>query len=173
MSQAGDGIKMLVLVSQCLTGRQMARVKLGLLGLRIASLVLLLPFQGVTGSGDLAVVLEQLLEELGAQDADLGEQKLALHQGRVGVVEDGPDGDKVVQLSACLLDDTVLALQHDGHAGQILNLGVANDQAVDVEAPGGQDPRHARQHTGLILHQAVQDVTLWRIGRCDRCLVQN
>lgn len=163
---------MLVLVSQCLTGRQMARMELDLFGLRIASLVLL-PFQDVTGRGDLAVVLEQLLEELRAQDADLGEQKLALHQGGVGVVEDGPDGDEVVQLSAGLFDDTVLALQHDGHARQILDLGVADDQAVDVEAPGSQNSRHAGQHTGLILHQAVQDVTLRRIGRCNGGLVQN
>lgn len=168
VSQAGDSIQMLVLVAQGLTLGEVAGVIL--LGRVILVGVLV---QGVRRGGDLAVVLEKLLEELRTKDRDLSQEQLALHKGRLGVVQHSPDGDKVIQLAASLLDDTILALQHDGHAREILNLGVANDQTVDVEAAGGQDTRHARQHTGLVLNEAVQDVPLGRVGGSHGSLVKN
>lgn len=167
MGQAGDGIQMLVLVAQSLAGRQITGVEFDLLD-RVTPLRL-----RVSRGGDLAVVLEQFLEELRAEDGDLGEQELTLHEGRLGVVQDSPDGHEVIQLAAGLLDDAVLALQHDGHAGQILDLRVANHQTVDVEATSGKDSGDAGEHTGLVLHEAVQDVPLRRVGRRHGSLVQN
>jgi hypothetical protein len=159
---------MLVLVTQSLAGRQVTGVIFNLLETMALALL-----QGLGGSGDLAVVLEQLLEELGAKDGDLGEEQLALDQSRVGVVQNGPDGDEIIQLAASLLDNTILALQHDGHAGQIIDLGLADHQTVNVEATGGQDTGHTGQHTGLVLNQAVKNMALRRVARRHGSLVQN
>lgn len=79
---------------------------------------------------------EQLLEVLGTQDADLGEKELTLDEGCSGVVQDSPDGHEVLQLSACLLNNTILAFEDNGHATEVLDFGVANDETVDVEAAG-------------------------------------
>lgn len=123
VSQAGNGIQVLVLVTQSLTLGKVAGVVL--LGGVVKAGVLVV--QGVWRGGDLAVVLEKLLEELRTKDRDLGQEKLTLHKSGVGVVQHSPDGDEVIQLAASLLDNTILALQHDGHAREILNLGVANN----------------------------------------------
>ena len=124
VSQAGDGIQVLVLVAQGLALGKVAGVVL-LNGLGI--LVVLLAFERVRRGGDLAVVLEQLLEELRAKYGDLGKEQLTLDESGVGVVQNSPDGDEVVQLAASLLDDAVLALKDDSHAREVLNLGVANN----------------------------------------------
>jgi len=167
MGQAGDSIQVLVLVAQSLAGRQVARVVFNFLN--IMSRVLLLRL----GGDDLAVVLQQLLEELGSENGDLGKQKLTLNESRFGIVQHSPDGNEIIQLAAGLLDNTVLALQHNGHAREIIDLSVANDQTVNVEAACGQNSGHAGQHTGLVLNQTVQDVAFRRIGRRHRSLVQN
>lgn len=170
MSQASNRIQMLMLVSQSLRMGQITGVELGLRNLRS---LILLTLSLLTGGGDFAVVLQQFLEELGAQDADLGEEEFALHQGGVSVIEDGPDGDEIIELTTSLLDDAVLTLQDDGHTRQILDLGVADDERVDVEAASSQDTGHAGQHTGLVLHQTVQDMALGRVGGDGRGFVEN
>lgn len=169
VSQAGDSIQVLVLVTQSLAVRQVAGVVLDLFN----GLTTVLLVQSLGGSGDLTVMLEKLLEELRTQDGDLGEEQLALDQGGVGVIQNSPDGNKIIQLAASLLNHTVLTLQHDCHAGEILNLSVAHNQAVNVEATGGQNSGHSGQHTGLVLNQTVQDVTLWGVGGRHGSLVQN
>ena len=171
VSQTSDSIEMFVLVSQGLTVRQVTRVEFGLRDLTLG--LVLLAFGEFSGGGDLAVVLEQFLEELGTQDADLGEEQLALDQSRVGVIKDSPDGDQVVQLTTGLLNDTVLTLQDDGHARQILHLGVTDDETINVEATGGENTRHAGQHTGFVLHQTVQDMALGRVGGRGGSFVEN
>lgn len=172
MSQTSDGVQMLMLVAQSLTERQMAGVVF--LACRSGLVVLvLLAFQSLPGGGDLAVVLQKFLEELRAKNADLGQQEFTLHQGRIGVVQNSPDGDQVVQLTTSLLDDTILTLKHNGHAGQVLHFSVANDQAVNVEPAGSKDPRDTGQDTGFILHEAVQDVTLRGVRRSHGGLVQD
>ena len=125
------------------------------------------------GVGHLAVVRKQLLEVLGAEDRDLREQKLTLHQWRGGVVQHSPDGNEVLELATGLLDNAILTLQHNGHAREVGDFGRAHDQRVDVEAAGGQDTGHARQHTGLVLHEAVQDVAVARRLRGQRGFVQD
>jgi hypothetical protein len=143
---------MLVLVSQSLTARKVAGVIF--LGFRGGLVIgaLLLRLHRLNGGGDLAVMLEKLLEVLWTQNADLGQKQLTLNKRRVRVIEDSPDGNKIIQLAAGLLDNAILTLQHDGHARQVLHLGIANNQTVNVEAAGGQDPRNAGEHTGLVLY---------------------
>ena len=65
---------------------------------------------------------------------------------------------QVLKLPPRLLDNTVLSPEDDAHARQVADLRPAHDQRVDVEPAPGQNARHARQHTRLVLHQTVQDV---------------
>src|SRR5699024_6792589 len=80
VGQAGDGIQVLVLVSQSLTGRKMTGVVFLVLIHFRNRLLLLVAFQGLPRSGNLTVVLQKLLEELRAQNANLSQQEFALHQ---------------------------------------------------------------------------------------------
>lgn len=168
VGQAGDSIQVLVLVTQSLTLRKVAGVIL-LDRVVMVSLVR----RGVGRGGDLAMVLEKLLEEIRAKNGDLSQKQFTLHKSGVGVIQHSPDRDKVIQLAASLLDNTVLALQHNGHAREVFNLSVADNQTVNVEATGSQNTRHAGQHTRLVLHEAVQDVPLRRVGGSHRSLIKN
>lgn len=55
-----------------------------------------------------------------------------------------------------------MAGEYDGHAGEIFDFGVADYEAVDVEAAGGEDAGHAAKDPGLVLHEAIEDVTFRR-----------
>ena len=46
---------------------------------------------------------------------------------------------KVLELSACLLDDTVLPTEDYTHAAEVAYLGTAHDERVDVESAPGED----------------------------------
>lgn len=109
-----------------------------------------------------AVVGEQLLKELGSENVDLGKKEFALDQSGVAIIQHSPDRHQVFQLSSSLLNNAVLAGQDDGHARQILHLGVAHNQRVNVETSGSEDTGETREHTRLVLDQAVEDVTLRR-----------
>jgi hypothetical protein len=166
---------MLVFVSESLTAGQVAGVEfLSSLGQR-PFLAVLLPhaFYGIDGCCDLTMVLEQFLEELRAQNADLGQEEFTLYQRRVRVIEHSPNRDEIIQLAAGLLNDSVLTLQHDGHARQILHLGITDNKTVNVEAAGRKNPRDTREHTGLVLYQTVQDMTLRRVCRANGGLVED
>jgi hypothetical protein len=86
-------LQVLVLQTQRLGGCEVARVVVDLLLVGVVLLELfgrhvlrgsrVVPGVGV---GHLAVVREQLLEVLGAEDRDLGKQQLTLHQWRGGVI---------------------------------------------------------------------------------------
>lgn len=67
VGQAGDSIQVLVLVAQTLAERQVAGV---VLHSSLVAVALLL----ITGGGDLTVVLQELLKELGTKNRDLGEK---------------------------------------------------------------------------------------------------
>jgi len=107
------------------------------------------------------MVCQQLLEVLWAEDVDLCQKQLTLDKRGLGVIQDSPHWDQILELSPCLFHDSVLSGKHNGHAGEILNLGVADDQTIDVEAASGEDARDAGEHAGLILDEAVEDMTLW------------
>ena len=98
VSKVGDGLEMLVLVTEGFRGGELAGMEIAS-GTLLERLLVLVVELGVGGrrlgvaGGDLAVVGEQLLKVLGAEDVDLGEEQLALDEGGAGVVEDGPDGD--------------------------------------------------------------------------------
>lgn len=177
VSEKRNRLEMFVLMAQGLGCSELAGVEIGgrvlerLLSLLFKRLVAGIKF-GVA-SGNLSVVGEQLLKVLGAENVDLGQQQLALDEGGVAVVEDGPDRDEVLELPPSLLNDAFLARQHNGHAGQVLDLGVAHDERVNVEAASGQNTRQPRQHTGLVLDQAVEDVSLGRGHGGRRGLVED
>ena len=80
---------------------------------------------------------------------------------------------RVLQLAAGLLDDAVLACKDDGHAGEVDDLGAADDEGVDVEAAGGENAGHAGENARLVLHEAVEDVALRRGGRWGGRLVED
>lgn len=44
---------------------------------------------------------------------------------------------QVLELSARLLDDAVLAAEDDAHAREVADLGAAHDERVDVEPTAG------------------------------------
>jgi hypothetical protein len=99
---------------------------------------------------------------------------------------------EVFELPAGLLDDAVLALEDDAHAREVSDLGLAHDERVcalaggilwgikvgkvrtpslpvrcartNVEAPAGEDTRHAREHTRLVLHEAVEQVAVGQLA---------
>ncbi len=159
-----------MLETQSLGDDKLAWVEVvGLLAEGLLVLVLL----AVNLGGDLAVVSEQLVEVLWAENVDLGEQQLALDEWCLGVFKDGPDWDEILELAACLLNNTVLAGEDNGHAGEILDFGVADDQRVNVEAAGGKNARDARQNTWLVLDKAVEDVTFWWCLRWCWSLVED
>ena len=70
----------------------------------------------------------------------------------------GNDTYQVLQLSPGLLYDAVLSAQDDAHATEVADLRPAHDERVDVEATSSKDPRDAREHTRLVLHEAVEDM---------------
>jgi hypothetical protein len=72
---------------------------------------------------------------------------------------------EVFELTARLLDDAVLAADDDAHAAQVTNLCTAYDERVDVEPAPREDPRYAREHAGLVLHETVQHVPVWGRGK--------
>jgi len=115
----------------------------------------------------------QLLEVLRAQNRHLRQQQFTLHERRRRVVEDGPDGDEILELTPGLLDDAVLAGQHDRHARQVFDFRVADDERVDVEAARGEDAGDAGEHAGFVLDEAVEDVSFWGRGGGERRFVED
>jgi hypothetical protein len=112
------------------------------------------------------VVRKQLFEVFWTENRDLGQEQFALDEGRLGVVKYSPYWDQILELAAGLLHDAILSLQHNSHPGEVVYLSVADNQTVDVETASRQDTRYAGEHTGLILYQTVEDVTLGRsLGR--------
>lgn len=123
--------------------------------------------------------------KLGAEDGDFGKEQFAFHTGCLGVVQHGPDGDEVFELTTGLLDHAVLALEDDAHSGQVSDFGLADDKRVcekkkvdglagnskkkrrqgmktvrtNVETSTGKDTRNAREDTRLVLNKTVQSVS--------------
>lgn len=66
--------------------------------------------------------------------------------------------DQVLKLSPCLFNNTILAFQHDSHPTEIPDFRSAHYQGLDIETPSGEDTRDPRQHTRLVLYQAIKDM---------------
>lgn len=146
VGEIGDGLKMLVLVSQSLASSKATGVEVASQSFLVSASVGLKLLRSKTsdlslslGIGHLSMMGEELLKVLGTQDANLGQEQFALDKGSRGVVKDGPYRDQVLKLTAGLFDDAVLALENDGHARKIGNFSVADDQGVDVEATGSEN----------------------------------
>lgn len=173
VGKVGDGLQMLMLVSESLANSQLTRVEI-LGGIGEAAL------DGLMGVVDLnltssnfSVVVEELLEVLGAKNVDLGKKKLTLNESSVGVVENGPNRDQILELSASLLNNTVLASEDNGHTGEIVDLSVTHDKRVNVETTRSQNTRDSGQDTGLVLDKTVKNVALGGSCRWDRSLIEN
>lgn len=164
LGEVGDGGEMLVFLSQGLARGEVHRVEGFRLGVGRGVL------RRLAGQF-LPVVCEQLVEVFGSEETDLGEQELALDDLGVGVVEDGPDRDQVLQLPTGLFDDAVLSPEDDRHPREILHLGVAHHERVDVEAPRREDAGDAGQHARFVLHQTVEDVAHGGLARGGRGVV--
>jgi len=179
VSEVCDVLQVLVLETQSLRRRQITWVIVGHL-MRVVRLKLLrrhvLSRNGAVvsvGVSHLAVVSEEFLEVLRAENRDLREEQFALYERSAGVVQHGPDGHEILELATSLLDDAILALQHDGHAREVGDFSATNNERVDVETAGSQDTRDAREHTRLVLHQAVEDVAVTRRRAGDRRFVED
>ena len=68
------------------------------------------------------------------------------------------DGDDLVELLADLLEDGVVAVDDEGHAREVVVLGLADGEAVDVEPAGGEHAGDVGQDAGLVLHQGGEHV---------------
>ena len=82
VSKVGDGLEMLMLQSQRLAEHEFAGVEVR----DRAVLQAVVSDLAINLCGDLAVVSEQLLEILWAEDVDLCKQQLALHKRRLSVI---------------------------------------------------------------------------------------
>ena len=172
--QTGDSIQMLMLMPQRLTSRHPTRVIVLPRGIHASFRRLTRSLQARRiGLGDLPMMRKHLLEILRSQHRDLGQQQLPLHERCTGIIQDRPYGDQVLELPPRLFDDAVLAGEHDCHAGEVFDFGVADDEGVDVEAAGGEDTGDAREDTRFVLHQAVEDVAFWGQGGWDGGFVED
>ena len=70
------------------------------------------------------------------------------------------DTHQVFKLSPSLLYDRILSAQNDAHATQVPDLRAANDQGVDVEPASSKNARHAREHSGLVVHKTVEHMSV-------------
>ena len=75
-----------------------------------------------------------ICERLPFWRADLDQHQVAFDVILVGEVEDLDHGDDFFQLLADLVQDAVVADDDEGHAREPRILGLADGQAVDVEA---------------------------------------
>ena len=89
----------------------------------------------------------------------LDQHQVPLHVILGADVVHADHGDDLFQLLADLLQDVVVADDHEGHPRQLGVFGLPDRQAVDVVAPRGQHPRDVREHAGHVLHQGRQHVT--------------
>ena len=89
---------------------------------------------------------------------DLDQHQVALDEVLAGDVEDLDDRDDLLELLADLLQDPVVAHDHEGDPREVRVLGLADGQAVDVEPARGEHARDVGQHARLVLHQGREDM---------------
>src|ERR1700761_2371011 len=92
--------------------------------------------------------------------ADLNEHELALHCLRRLKLDDLDDVDQLVELLGPLLKRMLLAVHHDCHPGNLLVLGRADRERLDVEAASGEQARDADQDAWLVLDKDRESVLL-------------
>ena len=66
---------------------------------------------------------------------------------------------EIFELPPGLLNHAVLAVEDDAHPTEVANLGATYDERLDVEAPDGENARDAGEDAGLVLDEAVEDVS--------------
>ena len=99
---------------------------------------------------------------------DLDEHQVALDEILAGDVHHLDDGDDLIELLADLIEFGIVAVNDEGHAGQVGLLGFADREAVDVEAARGQHAGNVGENARLILHQSGQHVSHENLSRVER-----
>ncbi len=93
------------------------------------------------------------LEALLGVAVHLDERQLAADK-RLGLEHlDLDDGNHLVELLLHLLDDVLVAVDNDGHAGDLGMLRHADGEAVNVEAAPREEAGHLRQDAWLVFHK--------------------
>lgn len=64
-----------------------------------------------------------------------------------------------------MLDDAILAREYNGHAGEVIDFGVAYDQRIDVETSSSQDTGDTGEHSRLVLYKTIEDMALGWFAR--------
>ena len=95
--------------------------------------------------------------------ADFHQHQVAFDVILVGEVEDLDHGDDFFELLADLVEDAVVPIDDESHAGEPRILRRTDGQAVDVERPGGEHPGDMGQNAGLVHHQRGEDVSHARL----------
>jgi hypothetical protein len=174
VGEVGDALQVLVLMSQCLAGNEAAGVEVtrSLLERGIAL------GNGVdlacrVNGRDLAMMGKELLEILWAKNVDLSKQEFPLDERSLCVVQNCPNRDQILQLTPRLLDNAILPRQDNGHAGEVVNLGTADDKRVDIEASGCQNARNTGKNTRFVLDETVQDMSFRGSHRRQGGLVED
>ena len=96
---------------------------------------------------------------LARRRGDFDQGQVALDEGQVLVVAHAHDGDDLGELLAHLLEDAVVGVDDDGHAGEAGVFGAADHQRINVEAAGGKHAGHMGQHAGFIHDQGGNHVS--------------
>ena len=94
----------------------------------------------------------------GGVGADLDQHQLAVDRERAVELDDLDHLDQLVELLGDLLQRGVLDVDHDGHPRDLLVLGRAHGERLDVEAAPAEQAGDPGQHAGLVLDQHREGV---------------
>src|SRR5664280_2735302 len=108
---------------------------------------------GLEDLGDLQHVVA-----LFAFGGDLDQHELGGHRVLRLKVADLDDVDQLVELLGDLVDGVLGAVDHDRHAREVRVFALADGEALDVEAPAGEQAGHPGQHAGFVLDEHRQGV---------------
>src|SRR5699024_9239387 len=106
------------------------------------------------------VVSLDVLSAAGGVGADLAPRDLAGVRVVGFLLDDLDDVDQLVELLGDLLQRGVLHRDDDRHPRDVLGLGGADGQRLDVETAPGEQRRHPSQHTGLVFDEHRQRMSL-------------
>lgn len=66
---------------------------------------------------------------------------------------------EILKLPPSLLDNSILAAQHNTHATEIPDFCATNNERINVETSACEDARDTREHTRLILNKTVENMS--------------
>ena len=109
--------------------------------------------KGARGVEDIVTVLVRRV-------GHLHQQKLAVDGGLAVKLVDGLDVRELQELALELTFGVIVPVEEDRDAGELARLGLAHRQAHDVELTATEEARDPIEHTGLVLYEDCEGVTL-------------